>query len=196
MIEGIELIDWKNYSDVIKFYEKNKLYIDNYQIHSDAATIVELIKVKQKYCDALISKYHYSSCIELFTHLDILINKLDKDNNDDYNSIHEEFLFTQGYVFGQLKKYDESQIHFKELIKIDPENDLYKDWYENNRNNIIKKNAVILIYIGIGYIVIDIIASIFFNTHLSRYLFGIAVILMVIGFSLPDIVKQIRKIKL
>ncbi len=196
MIEGIELIDWKNYNDVIKFYEKNKSYFDDYQIHSDSVTIRELITVKQKYCDALISKYHYSSCLELFKHLDILINKLDKDSNDDYNLINEEFLFTQGIVFGRLKRYDESQIYFKELIKIDPESYLYKDWYEGNSNKIVQKNAIILVYVGGGYIVLEMIADIFFNTHLNRYLFGIAVIIMVIGYLLPNIVKEIRKIKL
>jgi tetratricopeptide (TPR) repeat protein len=194
MLQGIELVDWRNKDEVIKFYEANKLYFDNYQLQSQPDSVFSLIDIKISYCDALISKHHYTKCLPILTHINILINKLEKDKSEGYTSRHERYLFIEGIIFGYLKRYDESQSNFKELIKIDPDNDLYKDWYESNQIKIVSKISNIVAYAGFGIIMIYMVLELVFKIKLGLYVNLIGFIIMILGFSFPFIVSHLKRL--
>lgn len=113
----------------------------------------------------------------------------------DYSSRYEKFLFTEGIVFGYLKRFDESQNDFKKLVKLDPKNDLYKDWFKSNQTNIIAKKSNIVGYIGCGIIFLEIISDIVFKIKLSIYVDLIGLVTMILGFTFPYILRLIGKIK-
>lgn len=195
MIQGIELVDWRNKDEVIKFYEANKHYLDNYQSIVDLDSQLGVIDLKISYCNALIGKRHYSECLETLTHLNIMINKLKNDPLVDYSSRYEKYLFTEGIVFGYLKRYEESQDNFKELVEIDPKNDLYKDWFESNKIKIIAKQSNIVGYTGFGIIVLNLFLDLIFKIKLGNYVDLIGLSAMIFGFSFPYIKGLIIKIK-
>ena len=190
MLQGLELIDWRNKDEVIGFYESNKLYFDNYKVQTQPDSILDMIDFKLTYCDALISEKHYTDCLDILTHINILVNKLDKVQISGYNSRYERYLFTEGMVLGRLKRYEESQNNFKELVRIDPKNDLYKDWYVSNKTNIIAKQSNIVGYTGCGIIILDLILDILFNIRLSKYVSLIGVVVMVLGFTYPYLLRK------
>lgn len=113
----------------------------------------------------------------------------------DYSSRYEKYLFTEGIVFGYLKRFDESQNDFKKLVKLDPKNDLYKDWFKSNQTNIIAKKSNIVGYIGCGIIFLEIISDIVFKIKLSIYVDLIGLVTMILGFTFPYILRLIGKIK-
>lgn len=193
MLQGFELIDWRNKDEVIKFYESNKLYFDNYQSQNQIETILSTIDIKLSYCDAQISKYHYSDCLEILTHVNILINKLENKNSEEFESRNERYLFTEGVVLGYLKRNEESQNNFKELLKIDPRNDLYKDWYNDNKIKIISKQSNIVGFTGFGIIMLVIFANTIFKSKLSSYYNLAGFLIMTIGFFFPYIFKFFKK---
>src|SRR5208283_5466445 len=106
-----------------------------------------------------------------------------------------KYLFTEGVVFGYLKRIEESQCNFKELIKIDPKNDLYKNWYESNKIKIIYKQSSIVGYTGCGFFILKIFIEVIYNIKLSPYIDLVSCIIMILGFSFPYIVKEFNKIK-
>ena len=195
MIHGIELVDWRNKDEVIKFCESNKKYLDNYQSVVELDSQIAIIDIKLAYCNALISKHHYSECLDTLAHLNSMINKLKNDPIVDYSSRHEKYLFTEGVIFGYLKRFEESQNDFKELVKLDPKNDLYKDWFKSNKTNIIAKQSNIVGYIGCGIIFLEIISDIVFKIKLSIYVDLIGLVTMILGFTFPYILRLIGKIK-
>jgi tetratricopeptide (TPR) repeat protein len=195
MLEGIELIDWSNKEEVIKYYEANKLYFDNYQAQTHPDSILNIIDIKLSYCNALISKHHYTDCLEILTHVNIMLNKLEKDKTIDSNKRYERYLFIEGVVLGYLKRYEESQTNFKELLHIDSRNDLYKDWFKSNRIKIISKRSGLVGYTGFGIVMLLLILDVVFKIKLSKYLDLGGFIIMISGFSFPYILNRIKKIK-
>ena len=191
MIQGIELIDWNNFDEIIKFYESNKHIVDNYQDLQESESIIILIDLKLSYCNALISKHHYNDCFDALTHINILVNKLLKDTNE-YKIRHERYLFTEGVVLGYLRRYEESQGNFKELVKIDPRNDLYKDWLKANRTQIIAKQSNVVGYTGCIIIFFTILMSIL-KVKLSFIFDLVGLLSMGLGFGFPYIMRFIEK---
>ena len=194
MIQGIELVDWKNYEEIIKFYETNKLYLDNFQDRTQYDSIITIIDIKIAYCKALISKNHYSDCFDILTHINIMLNGLDK-NSSDYNTRYETYLFIEGVVYGYLKRYEESQSNFKELVKIDPKNDLYKDWFVGNRMHIIAKQSNIVGYTGSIIIFFSIFMDIFFKFKNGLLFTLIGLFCVILGYGFPYLIRLIDKIK-
>lgn len=194
MLQGIELIDWRDKEEVIRFYETNKLYFDNYHLQTQPDSIVEMIDIKLTYCDALISKNHYTDCFEILTHVNIMVNKLGEFQTDSHNSRFERYLFTEGIVLGYLKRYEESQSNFKKLVQIDPKNDLYKDWLESNNTKIISKQSNIVGFAGCGIIMLDLILDTVFNIKVSKYLGLGGFIIMTLGFAYPYLLRQTKKL--
>jgi hypothetical protein len=193
MLQGLELIDWRNKDEVIKFYEANRLYFDNYQIHSQVESIRSIVDVKLSYCEALISKSHFTKCLAILGHVNILIQSLEKAKADGYAQRHERYLFTEGVVFGYLKRYEDSQRNFKELVKIDPDNDLYKDWFEGNQVKIIGKQSNFIGFAGFAIVMLDLVSDTVLKIKLGLYVSVIGFIIMAVGFSLPYIIKRIKK---
>ena len=195
MIQESKLVNWKNKDEVIKFCESNKLYLDNYRSITNLDSQLHIINIKLAYCNALIDKCHYSECLESLTHLSIMINKLKNNPRIKNSSIYKDYLFLEGIVFGYLKRYEESQTNFKELVKIDPKNDLFKDWFVSNKKKIIARKSNIFGYIGCGVILLNSILLVISPMNYNEYTDVIGLVTMVLGFSFPYIVTSLNVLK-
>lgn len=138
-------ININNSLEIIKYYEDNKLYFDNYDKISDFESIEEIILIKQKYCEAIERKHHYIEAALVLDHIFILFEKL-KGNSEKYEYYYERALFYQGVLLGRKKKYKESNDRFKRLILIDSKNENYRDWFDTNNEHIIIKKLNVVFY--------------------------------------------------
>lgn len=93
MIEGYRDVDWKNKEQVIEFCETNKLYLDNYQSITNKEAQIHIINIKLLYCDALLSKGHYSECLDSLAHLNIMFKKLKDDPEIIRLGLYKKFLY-------------------------------------------------------------------------------------------------------
>lgn len=144
--QEIENVNWKNNDSVINFYEKNTVYFDNYDIIKNIDQLIEIADIKLSYIMALDSKRHYTKAdkyLKDFQNININLS-----DTESFERINERYLFACGIIAQRLKKHDESQTYFKKLIKIDPENDLYKEWYESNKDSIFYNKSKVIGYIG------------------------------------------------
>lgn len=139
-------INLNDSSEIIKFYEENRLYFDNYDKITDIEGIENIILIKQKYCEAIERKNHFTDAALVLEHIFVLLDKL-KGNSDEYEFYYERALFYDGVILGRKKKYKESNTRFKRLIIIDPKNENYHDWFDTNTERIINKKLDILYYI-------------------------------------------------
>ena len=78
-------------------------------------------------------------------------------------------------------------------MRIDPKNDLYEDWYVSNKTNIIAKQSNIVGYTGCGIIILDLILDVLFNVKLSKYVSLIGLAVMILGFTYPYLLRQIKQ---
>lgn len=193
MILGYEEVNWRKRDEVIKFCEANRLYLDNYKSIANVDSQLRIIDIKLSYCNALIDKHHYKECFDSLEHLNIMINKLKDHPRIKNSSVYESYLFAEALVYGYLKRYEESQKNFKELIKIDPQNDLYKDWVKSNKTKIIAKKSNIVGYIGCGLIFLSIFLDLFYRLKYSNYINIFGVIIMILGFTFPFIATKLTK---
>jgi tetratricopeptide (TPR) repeat protein len=190
--EKLDSIDWQNYDEVISFYEENKLYYSNYLIQSNIEIIISMLWVKLAYCYALTQKHRYSQTTTVFEHIEQLIEKLDKDNDPDYERIYERFLFNKGFALGRQRKYYESQVCFKKLIAIDPQNELYRDWYESNKIDLIYKKTRIVGYTAFVCLMFLYIQEIAFDKDINYKVSLTFFIIMMISFSSRYILKAYK----
>lgn len=187
-------VNWEIMEEIIDFYETNQLYFNNYNTISDIDSIINLIHFKQRYIEALESKKRYSKALPILTEVDILLQKIKKE--EIYKKVYERYMFLSGLIYGRLNRNHESFEYFIELRTIDPENDLYKNWYVSLKSNIWYNQFRILSYIGMGLIFLDIILGLFFDSGLNKFIVLIALIVMVAGIVFPYITKYIIKNKL
>ena len=139
-------IDLNDSSEIIKFYEENKLYFDHYDRITDIEGIEDTVLIKQKYCEAIERKNHFTDAAIVLEHIFVLLDKL-KGNSEEYDYYYERALFYDGVILGRQKKYKESNAIFKRLIVIDPKNENYQDWLDTNIERIINKKLDVFYYI-------------------------------------------------
>lgn len=187
-------VDWENHDSIIEFYERNNLYFNNYDKFTNQDTIIELIKIKLHYTDSLLKKGRNKKAQPILTHVNILLQKI-KDHEDIFKEYSEQLLFFNGMVKGNLKNYNESLSIFKELLKIDPYNDNYKEWYLFAKSNLFRKQSGIIEYIGFALIFTGLFADGLFNINYGIHITLIGFILMTIGFATPRIRKLWIKYK-
>lgn len=190
--QELALLDWNSPDAVVNFYESNKLYFNNIKIEPDIEKSAELIDIKISYCFALIDKGHFTKSYDITKDLNINFNRIENKDSEYYKARYERYLFAEGIALSRLKRYEESQSSFKELIQIDPDKDVYKDWDNGNKARILKKQASILVWAGFGLIILDMLLDVVFNVQLGKYGSLTGFIVMTIGFSLPYLVQQIK----
>jgi hypothetical protein len=96
-----------------------------------------LISIKLlKYAVSLRKEYYYTKCLAVLAEVEKVLPLL-KGHSDLYEQYHEAFLFNKGVCLRYLKKYRESNVLFKELLRINPDSKLYHEWFTSNRINII-----------------------------------------------------------
>lgn len=196
MIENIrqlgQEIDWHDNDSIIRFYENNQLFFDNYKLLKNQDEIADVYRMKTHYINALNSKKRYSKALTVIQHLDFLLNKL-----EDNLELHEKFridrLFSFGMLKGNLKEYKESYSTFTELIRIDPENDLYKDWHIVMKMNLQYQYLKYGLYIGVAIVFGDIICDLAFGYKFNNRVVLFGFILMLASWLVPIVLKNLRK---
>lgn len=185
-------IDWQNHDSIIKFYENNQLFFDNYDLINNQDEIVDIIQMKVHYINALNTKKRYTKALGIISHLENLLNKIDKDS-ELYEKYNTEKLFFYGMLKGNLKDYKESYSVFSDLTEIDPNNDLYKDWHIAIKMQLqyqyLKYGSIIGAVIVFGDILFDLAFDYEFNNRLV--LFGW--ILMLGSWLGPKVYQYLRK---
>jgi tetratricopeptide (TPR) repeat protein len=189
-----ESIDWKNPETVIDFYEKNQILFYNYKILSEDEQILDLINIKCHYINALISKSRFTKAKTFIEHVDILNQKI-KHLPDFYAKYEEEKEYYLGLIYGYLKNYSESLFIFERLVKIDPENDMYKEWYTQMKVNLINKQTTIGTYLGLIIMLIDLGSNVIFNYKINSYFFLAGLTLLIGSLIFPYILRFFIKFK-
>ena len=189
--EGHE-INWQDHDSIIKFYESNQLFFDNYKLINDQDEIADIIHMKIHYINALNAKKRFSKALNILPQVDDLIEKLDP-NSDKYEKFRTDRLFYYGMLKGNLKDFKTSYSTFSKLIKIDPENDLYKNWYLAMKINLqyeyLKYGSILGLIIVLG----DIIADLAFGFKLDNRIVLFGWILMLVCWLGPQVYKFLKK---
>ncbi len=169
-------INLNDSSEIIKFYEENKLYFDHYDKITAIEGIEDTILIKLKYCEAIERKNHFTDAAIVLEHIFVLLDKL-KGNSEEYEYYYERVLFYDGVILGRQKKYKESNARFKRLIIIDPKNENYQDWLDTNIERIVSKK------LDSGYYIIPAILGFIFVTkdkYVGKFYLTIEIFLFVI----------------
>jgi len=189
----IGLVDWNNTEQIIDFYERSVIFFDNLSTNIHIDELKEAIHIKITYVLALDSKKHYTKGKRIIEQVENLLKRIEDEK--DFNEINERFLFIKGMNLHRFKKYEDSQVLFKQLKEIDPDNDLYKEWFDSNRKWILQKKLNIIGWIGVSLIFISIILDI--NNSISDLNYDkldlIGMIMMFGGFWGTNIVDFIKR---
>ena len=189
-----EKVDWKDSDQIIEFYEKNKLLFDNYKELDKDETIIDLINIKCHYIYSLINKSRFSKAKTFIEHVDILNQKI-RHRSDSFIKFEEEKEYYLGLTYANLKNYSESVEIFKRLIKIDPDNDMYKSWYTKMKVSSVNKQSSIIGYFGLILLVIEMVGDTVFDYKMNSYLFILAAILFFGSIAFPHLYKYWIKLK-
>ena len=191
----INQVDWNNIDQIIDFYEHNLIFFDNLSTNIQPDEFKEVIHIKITYAFALDSKKHFTKGERIINQVENLIKRIEDKN--DFNEVNERFLFIKGMSFHRYKKYEDSQILFSQLKQIDPDNDLYKEWYDSNRKWILQKKLNVIGWIGVSLIFLSIILN--RNNSISDLNYDkldlLGMIMMFGGFWGTNIVDFIKRIK-
>jgi hypothetical protein len=189
-----ERVDWSNSDSIIDFYEENKLYFDNYQLIDDQDAIIDIIDMKFQYVWALIKKHRYTKALPVTDHINWLIEKIES-NQEIAKKYRIENQFNIGVLKGYLKSYKDSYEIFAELIKIDSENDLYQQWYDQMKTNILTKKMNYFSFVGLVIVLGDIFSDLIFEYSFNRNVVLLGFIIMVGAWLIPYAMQKIGKAK-
>ena len=194
--QEIEELDWNNSDSVISFYESNRLYFDNYNFQKNTDSIYEIAEIKISYILSLDHKKHFTKANKCLQDVNILINKI--KNSENSEEINERYLFAAGVIANRLDKVEESQDCFTELIKIDPDNDLYQDWFEGNKDYLFAKKTRLIGHIGLGIFIIAMFSDLVFgiDNNIRLRIELVSFIIMILGYYGYSIKRFLRKHKM
>ncbi|WP_421919596.1 hypothetical protein [Marinifilum sp.] len=186
-------VDWNDSESVIDMYERNLIYFRNYDEKEDLEAIEEIADIKLSYILALDNKKHYTKAGENLKELDILVKRL--KGSEFYSKINEKYMFANGVISQRLEKFEESQSYFSQLVLIDPDNDLYRKWYDSNKEWSIYNQIKFVGYLGVALFVLNIIGSNleYYSHNLFLKLEVFALLLIIIGFYGVGIRSFIKK---
>ncbi len=187
-------IEPKDYESIISFYEDNLSYLDNLSDFNDVDEIGEIAKCKLQYIQALESKKRYTKADTYLRHVDILLQKL--INTNLYDEINERYLFFFAIINYRLKKYDKSLGYFNQLVLIDPENDVYKEWIDGIKDELFTKKSRLVAYVAFVLIFLDFFLERIFNTGFGEYFYLYAFAVMLLGVIVPEIKKLLKRINI
>jgi tetratricopeptide (TPR) repeat protein len=178
-------LDLNDFDSTIKLYENNSLYFSNYNLITDKELIIDLIEMKIQYSYALFETSKFKKSLTILKDVDILLQKIKEEEIFKKFSINA--LFLEGMNKSWLKKYDEAKSIFEELLREDPENDRYKDWYLNIRTHLFAKQLSLISIFGFIVILINIIGKLtnYYIMDSSIQIFGW--VLVVAGGVLPKV---------
>jgi hypothetical protein len=187
-------VNWQDYESILNFYETNQLYFDNYKLIKEEKNIVDIIQMKSRYIEALISKKRYTKALKTVEHNAFLLKEIDGES-ELYDKMNTDNMFQYGALNGWLKHYRLSYDTFSKLVKIDLENDLYKGWHSQLKTNLLYNKFRIVSYVGLALVLGDIICGLAFNYDFPRKIVLLGFILLLASWLLPQVMKYLNKRK-
>lgn len=103
-----------------------------------------------------------------------------KSNSKLYKQYKEGALFLKGASLSHLKKYHESNVVFREIIKSNPTNDKFKVWYKTNLKYELERIFYTLCYLGLTVYLVAIILE-FLNIGSRNSFFKIIGFVLALG---------------
>ncbi len=189
----IEEIDWNDTDSIVEFINRNTLYLRNLETSEDSELLNEILNLKLEYVFALSNKKYFTRAYEYLRDVDILLQKTKETK--DFDKSNEKYKFAFGIITYRLKKYEEAQAYFSELVKKDPENEQYRDWYLGNYTMIFRKKSNIIIILGVAIIVFMLFSKwfIYIEPETRLWLDSIAFALMIVGYVAPYVRRFLLK---
>ena len=114
----------------IDFYKSNSIYLDDIKDLKDKQSLRIYIEIICKYTEAVYQKDYYNLAIDIIDEKQVFIdNEIQRLNADELkNGWYYSLQFVKGMASYHLKDYKTATSIFKTLVKMEPENDLYKRW--------------------------------------------------------------------
>jgi len=135
---------------LIEKYEENIVFFNDLLKDCHKEDLEYVIPIKMfKYADPLIKKGYYTKAFKVLDEIERDLRKM-KGQSKWYEIYSERVIFLKGVCFGRLKKYRESNKYFGQLIKKNPTNDNYIDWYKSNKKSHIDEIFNRIVYISLG----------------------------------------------
>ena len=176
-------VEWNDSESVIGMYERNLIYFKNFDEREDLEAVEEIADIKLSYILALDKKKHYTKAYECLNEVDILIERLKE--SEFLSKVNEKYMFANGVISQRLEKFEESQSYFSQLVIIDPDNDLYKKWYDSNKEWSIYNQIKFVGYFGLVLFLLNMVGDTFgyYSHDLSLKLDLFAAFLIIAGFG-------------
>ena len=140
-------------------YEENLEFFNDLLINGHKEDIEFVIPIKMyNYADSLNQTGNYSKALTVLHEIEKDLDKI-KGQSKWYNLYLEGVTFNKGVCLGRLKRYKDSNIEFEKVLRKNPTNDNFIDWYKSNKKNEIGQILDKITVIAIGYYVIVVIAD-------------------------------------
>jgi tetratricopeptide (TPR) repeat protein len=145
----------------IEKYEENIEFFNDLLNNGHKEDIEFVIPIKMyHYADPLNQTGNYSKALTILAEIEIDIERL-KGQSKWYNQFLESVTFLKGVCLARLKKYKKSNIEFTKILKKNPTNDRYIDWYKSNKKNQIDRISWVFMILGLGYYFVVLIIQFF-----------------------------------
>ncbi len=149
--------------EYIAEYEANIVFFNELLRNGYKEDLEFVIPIKiYSYADSLNQTGNYKKALEVLFEVEKDLEKL-KGQSKWYNQFYEGVTFLKGVCLGRLKKYHKSNIEFSRILKTNPENDKYIDWFKSNKVNQISEFSNIFGVIGM------VICLLYFGADLAGY---------------------------
>ncbi|NVO12270.1 MAG: hypothetical protein HXX16_20095 [Bacteroidales bacterium] len=177
-------LDINNSTAVIKFYEKNILFLDNKLTFKDKEDFDAYITIICQYVISLETSGKYTKTLKYseigIKMIDLKLEEYAIDLND--YSAYWSILSSKARAHFYLKDYKASIYSFKRLHSWDPERDNIKNWLESAKSR--QRNSInkYLYAIGLIFLFVEIIfGNKLGNPKLKLYLSVISIIFFSLG---------------
>ena len=141
----------------IEKYEENIEFFNNLLKNGHKEDIEFVISIKMyHYANPLIQTGYYSKARKVIAEIETDLDKL-KVISKRYNQFIESVLFLKGVCFGRQNKYKDSNKEFAKVLKINPTNDRYIDWYKSNKKSEIDRVSGVIMILGVSTYILIII---------------------------------------
>lgn len=141
----------RKYEEYIEKYENNILYFNELLSNGHKEDIEFALNIKiYNYIGPLSYSGSYSKALKVVIETEKELEKI-KGQSTLFKLFSESCRFQKALNLSRLKRYKESNVEFEELLKSNPNNDNFLNWYKSNQANIIWGIFNKIIYVSIGF---------------------------------------------
>jgi hypothetical protein len=187
-------LNFKDPNEVIKFYESNRLYFDNFERLESEEKVSEFIDIKLHYANSLTDKHYLEKVFSVLDEVSKLLEKLPK-NHWNFVQSERHMRFLKGMALANQKKFKESYPIFKQLIKEDSDHYYYKLWFQHTKFGLYDWIFNWTAGLGIGLLLIDMFFYIILKSPLHVEVAKIGIIIIAVAYIAQFAMKHYLKNK-